>query len=101
MPVLVASIAAVGVAISEPVKLPQLADRATTGGTTDDAIRRRAELRLDGSVHADAPFYDREALRGGDEVRGPCVIDDHLGTVVVNDGAVAHVLEHGTLRLYV
>jgi N-methylhydantoinase A len=101
IPIFVTSIAAVGVAVSEQIKLPGLADRATTGGSTEDAIRRRAELRLDGAVHADAPFYDREALRVGDEVRGPCVIDDHLGTVVVNDGAVAHVLEHGTLRIYV
>jgi len=101
IPIFVTSIAAVGVAVSSPIRLPGLASRAVSGGTPEDAITRRAELRLDGSVYADAPFYDREALRVGDEVRGPCVIDDHLGTVVVNDGAVAHVLEHGTLRVYV
>jgi N-methylhydantoinase A len=101
IPIFVTSIAAVGVAISKQIRLPELVDRATAGGSADDAIVRRAELRLDGSVHADAPFYDREALRVGDEVRGPCVIDDRLGTVVVNERAVAHVLEHGTLRIYV
>jgi N-methylhydantoinase A len=101
IPIFVTSIAAVGVAISKQIKLPELNDRATAGGTADDAIVRRSELRLDGSVHANAPFYDRGALRVGDEVRGPCVIDDQLGTVVVNERAVAHVLEHGTLRIYV
>jgi N-methylhydantoinase A len=101
IPIFVTSIAAVGVAISEPVKLPDLPDRATAGGTPEDAVIRRAELRLDGAVHPDAPFYDRDALRVGDRVAGPCVIDDRLATVVVNDGAVAHVLDHGTLRIHV
>jgi N-methylhydantoinase A len=99
IPIFVTSIAAVGVAVSKPVKLPELADRASAGGSSEDAITRRVELRLEGSVHRDAPFYDREGLRVGDEVKGPCVIDDRLGTVVVNEGAVAHVLEHGTLRI--
>jgi N-methylhydantoinase A len=101
IPIFVTSIAAVGVAVSAPIKLPDLPDRVTVGGTIADAIVRRADLQLDGVVHVDAPFYDREALRVGDRVPGPCIIDDHLGTVVVNDGAVAHVLEHGTLRIYV
>jgi N-methylhydantoinase A len=101
IPIFVTSVAAVGVAVAAPVKLPELADRATAGGTIDDAIVRRADLRLDGKVHKDAPFYDRDSLRVGDRIEGPCIIDDHLGTVVVNAGAVATVLEHGTLRIYV
>jgi N-methylhydantoinase A len=101
IPIFVTSIAAVGVAESKRIKLPALADRASAGGSVEEAIIRRAELRLDGAVHPDAPFYDRDALRVGDEIAGPCIIDDHLGTVVVNDGAVAHVLDHGTLRIYV
>ena len=47
------------------------------------------------------PFYDRARLREGDEVHGPAVIDDHLGTIVVNPGAVARVASHGTLSIEV
>jgi N-methylhydantoinase A len=101
IPIFVTSIAAVGVAAAEPIRLPDLADRASTGGSIDDAVIRRADLRLDGQVHLGAPFYDRDALRVDDRVPGPCVIDDRLGTVVVNAGAEVHVLEHGTLRIFV
>lgn len=101
IPIFVTSVAAVGVARKAAVKLPDLADRGAAGGSIEDAVIRRAELRLDGAVHGDAPFYDRDSLRVGDEVAGPCIIDDRLGTVVVNDGAVAHVLPHGTLRITV
>ncbi len=56
---------------------------------------------MDGGSHPDSPFYDRDLLREGDEVRGPAIIDDHLGTIVVNPGAVARVASHGTLRIEV
>jgi N-methylhydantoinase A len=99
IPIFVTSIAAVGVATSEPIKLPELADRVNAGGTVEDAVIRHADLRLDGEVHPSARFYDRDALRVGDQLAGPCVIDDRLGTVVVNGGAVVNVLAHGTLRI--
>jgi N-methylhydantoinase A len=101
IPIVVTSIAAVGVAARPPLKLPRLDDRVTAGGSVEDAIVRRADLWFDGNRYPDSPFYRRDDLRVGDEVAGPCIIDDQLGTVVVNDGAVAHVLEHGTLRIFV
>jgi N-methylhydantoinase A len=101
IPIFVTSIQAVGVGQSDPVKLPDLETREAAGGSLEDAISRRADLRLDGETTVGAPFYDRGALRVGDEVPGPCVIDDHLGTIVVNGGATARVVEHGTLRIQV
>jgi N-methylhydantoinase A len=101
IPIFVTSVQAVAVGQSEPVKLPDLEGRGSAGGSIADAVSRRADLHLDGETHPDSPFYDRAGLRVGDEVDGPCVIDDHLGTIVVNAGAVARVVEHGTLRIQV
>jgi N-methylhydantoinase A len=101
IPIFVTSVQAVGIGQSEPVKLPDLETREAAGGSLEEAIVRRADLRLDGETTAAAPFYDRPALRVGDEIAGPCVIDDQLGTIVVNGGATVRVVEHGTLRIQV
>ena len=65
------------------------------------AVISRSELHIDGGSHADSAFYDRAKLVEGDEVEGPAVIDDRLGTIVINTGAVARVAHHGTLRIEV
>ena len=66
----------------------------------DDGTRPRARRRSCGpTLHMDAPGSARRPvlrprqLREGDVVEGPAVIDDHLGTIVVNPGAVARVGE--------
>ena len=61
----------------------------------------RGEMHIDRQSFTDAGFYDRSRLREGDEVPGPAVIDDRLGTIVINPGATARVATHGTLRIEV
>jgi N-methylhydantoinase A/oxoprolinase/acetone carboxylase beta subunit len=61
----------------------------------------RSELHIDGASVEGSAFYDRAKLVEGDEVEGPAVIDDRLGTIVINSGAVARVAHHGTLRIEV
>jgi N-methylhydantoinase A len=99
IPIMVTSLAVVGYGPIPPVTLP---DVPTAGeGGPERAVIHRATLHLDGTATADAPFYDRNLLAEGDEIAGAAVIDDKLGTIVINPGAVAHVESHGTLRIEV
>jgi N-methylhydantoinase A/oxoprolinase/acetone carboxylase beta subunit len=77
------------------------AGASSNGHGAGDKVTLRATIHLDGKQHDNAPFYDRSKLELGDEVDGPCVIDDQLGTIVVNEGATVHVEDHGTLRIKV
>jgi N-methylhydantoinase A len=99
IPIMVTSLAVVGYGPIPPVTLPDVPPQGE--GDVDRAVIHRATLHLDGVAAADAPFYDRNLLAEGDEIAGPAVIDDRLGTIVVNPGAVAHVESHGTLRIEV
>jgi N-methylhydantoinase A len=99
IPIMVTSLAVVGYGPIPPVTLPDVP--AAGEGDVERAVIHRATLHLDGVAAADAPFYDRNLLAEGDEIAGPAVIDDRLGTIVVNPGAVAHVESHGTLRIEV
>ncbi len=99
IPIMVTSLAVVGYGPIPPVTLPDVP--AAGEGGAERAVIHRATLHLDGTTTADAPFYDRNLLAEGDEIAGPAVIDDRLGTIVVNPGAVAHVESHGTLRIEV
>jgi N-methylhydantoinase A len=102
IPVFVSCVSVVAWGPHPQVTLPETAEQNGHGPSgVERAIVLRADLHLDGETHPDACFYDRNLLREGDEVRGPAVIDDHLGTIVVNPGAVARVASHGTLRIEV
>jgi N-methylhydantoinase A len=70
-------------------------------GSGDDPVVMRVTLYLDGAGHEDSAIYDRSKLKKGDVVQGPAVIDDQLGTIVVNPGAEARVEDHGTIRIKV
>jgi N-methylhydantoinase A len=101
IPILVTSVSVVGFGPLPTITLPSGDDTRAEGEEIDTAIKLRADLSMDGGSYPDSPFYDRDLLREGDEVAGPAVIDDHLGTIVINPGAVARVVDHGTLRIEV
>jgi len=90
----------VGYGPAPRVVLPTGDEVSDTGGI-EHALIVRGELHVDGQSFDDAGFYDRARLREGDELPGPAVIDDRLGTIVVNPGANAHVASHGTLKIEV
>jgi N-methylhydantoinase A len=98
MPIIVTSVAVVGFGPAPEVTLPEL-EAAPEGRTLDDAVVLRTDIYLDHRHHSDVPVYDRSKLVLGDEIPGPAVIDDKLGTITVNEGATARVAPHGTLRI--
>ena len=98
MPIIVTSVAVVGFGPAPEVTLPEL-EEAPEGRTLEDAIELRSDVYLDHTHYNDVPFYDRSRLVLGDEISGPAVIDDKLGTITVNEGATARVASHGTLRM--
>lgn len=99
IPIFVSTLSVVGFGAQRPIVLP--AESAPEGGGIERAEILRETLHFDGEAYPDSPFYDRERLVEGDSVAGPAVIDDRLGTIVVNPGAVARVAGHGTLRIEV
>jgi N-methylhydantoinase A len=101
IPIFVSSVSAVGYGRQRPMTLPAQADTAGDDSGVERAMIMRETLHIDGGSHPDSAFYDRNLLRDGDEVEGPAIIDDHLGTIVVNPGATARVVSHGTLRIEV
>jgi N-methylhydantoinase A len=101
IPILVTSVSVVGFGPHPTITLPSGDDARAAGDGVEAAVKLRADLHMDGATHPDSPFYDRDLLREGDEVAGPAIIDDHLGTIVINPGAVARVVNHGTLRIEV
>jgi N-methylhydantoinase A len=101
IPIMVTSLVVVGYGPIPAVTLPEVSAGDADETSPERAIVLRAELRLDGVHTPDAPFYDRNQLREGDIVTGPAVVDDRLGTIVINPGARAHVEGHGTLRIEV
>jgi N-methylhydantoinase A len=105
IPIRVTSVSAVATGPNPELDLTlgAMADAGTrTNGTgKQDPVVLRKTVHLDGKRHDDTPFYDRSKLAEGDVVEGPAVIDDQLGTIVVNEGATANVEAHGTLRIKV
>jgi N-methylhydantoinase A len=101
IPIFVSSVSAVGYGRQRPMTLPAQADTSGDDSGVERAVIMRETLHIDGGSHPDSAFYDRNLLRDGDEVQGPAIIDDHLGTIVVNPGATARVVSHGTLRIEV
>jgi N-methylhydantoinase A len=101
IPILVTSVSVVGFGPHPTITLPSGNNTRPAGEGIDGAVILRADLHMDGALHPGCRFYDRDLLREGDEVAGPAVIDDHLGTIVINPGAVARVASHGTLRIEV
>ena len=103
IPIFVSSLSVVGFGPRPTIVLPS--GEATEGTAPETnperAIITRADLHMDGGCHRDSAFFDRNKLVEGDEIHGPAVIDDHLGTIVVNPGAIARVASHGTLRIEV
>ena len=91
----------VGYGRQRPLTLPAQEEGSGPEGGVERAVIMRETLHLDGASHSDSCFYDRNLLRDGDEVPGPAIIDDHLGTIVVNPGATARVVSNGTLRIEV
>ena len=79
------------------------ADMARAGAVHDHsaAARPRGRQSVGGARHAVLPhdLYDRDDLRPGDAVAGPCLIREAATTTAVPPGWSVAVLSDGTLKL--
>jgi N-methylhydantoinase A len=97
IPIIVTALSAVGFGPQPGLALPTaLGERS---GGLEAAEQTRADIRLDRRLQHDAPIYDRTRLVPGDELAGPAIIDDQLGTIVLLPESIATVDQHGTLRI--
>jgi N-methylhydantoinase A len=101
VPIIVSSVSVVGFGPVPKVTLPSAEPSHDDGSGPERAILLRSTLHLDRREWPDSPFYDRAKLREGDEIAGPAIIDDKLGTIVVNPGATARVGAFETLTIEV
>lgn len=69
------------------------------GGDTPDAaaVIMRRDLHMDRETHRNVPFYDRFALKAGNLIPGPAIIDDRLSTIVVNKATHARIDDYGNV----
>ncbi len=81
---------------------PQLRVAASANGRTTTALKghRKAYVGA-GQGFADFPVYDRYALRPGDEIRGPALVEERECTVLVGPAAVTRVDGLGNLVMEV
>lgn len=65
----------------------------------DSALVMTRDVCLDGSTWQPLPFYHRSALRSGNRVEGPAVIDDGLSTIFVVPDSTASVDDFGNIMI--
>ena len=75
------------------------APEAAAGGRHTPAPVRRDSVYFAEGGRLEADIYRREDLRPGTELRGPALILEDTGTVVLDPGFSLQVDEHGVLRL--
>jgi N-methylhydantoinase A len=81
-------------------KLTLLRLEPATGEELAAAYLYTRPTTFDDGTTADTPRYDRRKLRAGNTIAGPALIIQHDSTTLLPPGHVAHVLEHGHLRLH-
>ena len=81
--------------------LPTLAMSTALGrdGATEPALLRTTQAWFPHVGRVEANVYEREALRAGDRLRGPALILESTGSVVLDPGFELVVDEHGIFRI--
>jgi len=79
-----------------PFALPELAAGSIEPPTDARIGERQLYSAVSGDWHK-APIYDREALRAGNQIQGPAVIEEVSSTTVVRAGDSARVDDIGNL----
>ncbi|UGS39138.1 hydantoinase/oxoprolinase family protein [Capillimicrobium parvum] len=90
-----------GIGIMPELKLPEL----DAGGTTaNDALRheREAWFHVDGELREmRTKFYARDALRAGNKIEGPAVVNQYDSTTIIPPGLTAEVDRYGNIVIWV
>lgn len=80
-------------------KLPLATVEAGGAEPIASAVELRAEVCLDGHTAREVPFYKRQALKAGNRVPGPAVIDDGLSTILLIENTTASIDEFGNVLI--
>lgn len=99
IPIFMTTIGAIAYGPEPSIKLPVIEQGPEK--PSSEAIVFYREVFLDRKAYKEVPFYDRFKLKAGNRIHGPAIIDDHLSTIVVNEGAVANVDSYGNLIIKV
>jgi N-methylhydantoinase A/oxoprolinase/acetone carboxylase beta subunit len=85
-----------GIGLMPPLDVPE----AEAGGSADDALRyeRDAWFRVGGDLkQVPTRFYDRTALKAGNELEGPAIVNQYDSTTVVPPGLTARIDRFGNV----
>jgi N-methylhydantoinase A len=90
-----------GIGLMPPLKTTEV----DHGSDSPDAALRhegKAWFRVDGELREVATrYYDREALRAGNKIDGPAIVNQYDATTVVPPGISAHVDRYGNIVIEV
>jgi N-methylhydantoinase A len=81
-----------------PIERPKLRELPPGDGQPERARRKARSVIFDGQTH-ECPVYDRAALRPGDALAGPAVVEEYGATTVVFPNQGAEVDRFGNLIL--
>ena len=81
-----------------PIDRPKLPELSSGDGRPERARRKTRAVIFDGRTH-DCPVYDRPALRPGDMLAGPAIVEEYGATTVVFSNQRAEVDRFGNLIL--
>jgi N-methylhydantoinase A/oxoprolinase/acetone carboxylase beta subunit len=86
-----------GIGLMPPLKVPEVEHGDES---PDEALRheRDAWFRVGGSLEqVPTRFYDRTALRAGNRLEGPAIVNQYDSTTVIPPGLTAHVDRFGNI----
>ena len=86
-----------GIGLMPPLKVPEVEHGDES---PDEALRyeRDAWFRVGGSLEqVPARFYDRTALKAGNRLEGPAIVNQYDSTTVIPPGLTAHVDRFGNI----
>lgn len=93
-PVDLINVRLVGIGQVPAVKLPRL---KRTISSPRAALKGKRPVYYEGSGFVNAPIYERDVLRPGNVVQGPCIIEETISSTVMVPGATAKVDAWGNI----
>jgi N-methylhydantoinase A/oxoprolinase/acetone carboxylase beta subunit len=85
-----------GIGLMPPLEVPE----TDAGGSADDAFRYEgnAWFRVGGELkQVSTRFYDRTALKAGNELEGPAIVNQYDSTTVIPPGLTARIDRFGNV----
>jgi N-methylhydantoinase A/oxoprolinase/acetone carboxylase beta subunit len=90
-----------GIGLMPPLRPPEV---EAGGESPDDALRHEASawFRVDGALEqVPTRYYARDALRAGNRLEGPAIVNQYDSTTVIPPGVVADVDAYGNIVIHI